>query len=378
METLFSIKERAARFRRDVDTHAQEWLGCHYAGDGAYVFRVWAPHAEEVSLVGDFNSWDPAECPMERLEDPGIWEGVRAGIQEYDCYKYAVVSREGEEPVLKSDPYAYHFETRPANASKVYHLEGYEWGDAAWKKNQASPYDAPMNIYELHLGSWRRYPDGNVIPYDKLADELIPYIQEMGYTHIELLPLMEYPYDGSWGYQVTGYFAPTSRYGTPRDLMTFVDRCHQAGIGVIMDWVPAHFPKDQCGLYRFDGEPCYEYADPRKGEHYEWGTCVFDYGRAEVRSFLISNALFWLEQYHIDGLRVDAVASMLYLDYNRRGGVGAQPIRRQGKSGGGGFPSPPQRSRVRRPSLCPDDRGGIHGMAAGFQAHLRRRAWLQL
>ena len=320
METLFSIKERAARFRRDVDTHAQEWLGCHYAGDGAYVFRVWAPHAEAVSLVGDFNSWDPEECPMERLEDSDIWEGFRAGIQEYDCYKYAVVSREGEEPVLKSDPYAYHFETRPANASKVYHLEGYEWGDAAWEKNQASPYDAPMNIYELHLGSWRRYPDGNVIPYDKLADELIPYIQEMGYTHIELLPLMEYPYDGSWGYQVTGYFAPTSRYGTPRDLMTFVDRCHQAGIGVIMDWVPAHFPKDQCGLYRFDGEPCYEYADPRKGEHYEWGTCVFDYDRAEVRSFLISNALFWLEQYHIDGLRVDAVASMLYLDYNRREG----------------------------------------------------------
>lgn len=187
METLFSIKERAARFRRDVDTHAQEWLGCHYAGDGAYVFRVWAPHAEAVSLVGDFNSWDPEECPMERLEDSDIWEGVRAGIQEYDCYKYAVVSREGEEPVLKSDPYAYHFETRPANASKVYHLEGYEWGDAAWEKNQASPYDAPMNIYELHLGSWRRYPDGNVIPYDKLADELIPYIQEMGYTHIELV-----------------------------------------------------------------------------------------------------------------------------------------------------------------------------------------------
>ena len=203
METLFSIKERAARFRRDVDTHAQEWLGCHYAGDGAYVFRVWAPHAEEVSLVGDFNSWDPAECPMERLEDSGIWEGVRAGIQEYDCYKYAVVSREGEEPVLKSDPYAYHFETRPANASKVYHLEGYEWGDAAWKKNQASPYDAPMNIYELHLGSWRRYPDGNVITTKgviegKLAHEPkgthgfgydpIFYLPERGCTTGELLP----------------------------------------------------------------------------------------------------------------------------------------------------------------------------------------------
>ncbi|MCI9414208.1 MAG: 1,4-alpha-glucan branching protein GlgB [Clostridiales bacterium] len=310
------------RFLQGAESHAYELLGCHYAGDGAYVFRVWAPNAAAVSLVGDFNRWEPSASPLEPLGDSGIWECTVPGLKEYDSYKYAVTPAGGGEPVMKSDPYAYHYETRPANASKVYNLEGYEWGDGAWlrHKEETSLYDGPVNIYEMHLGSWRRYPDGNLIPYDKLAQELIPYIREMGYTHIELLPVLEHPFDGSWGYQVTGYYAPTSRYGTPKDFMKFVDACHQAGIGVIIDWVPAHFPKDQCGLYRFDGGPCYEYADPRKGEHYEWGTCVFDYGRPEVRSFLISNALFWLEKYHIDGIRVDAVASMLYLDYNRKDG----------------------------------------------------------
>ncbi len=300
--------------------YAYDVLGCHPCADG-YVFRVWAPHARAVSLVGDFNGWNTTASPMKRITDNGIWETVTADVQEYDAYKYYVVSADGRG-VMKADPYAYHYETPPATASLVYTLDGYTWQDAAWQKRKAktSPYESPMNIYEVHAGSWRRYADGNMLSYEKLADELIPYVEEMGYTHVELMPLAEHPFDGSWGYQVTGYYAPTSRYGTPHGLMQFVDRCHQHGIGVILDWVPGHFPKDECGVYRFDGEPCYEYADPRKGEHKEWGTCVFDFGRPEVRSFLISNALFWLEQYHIDGLRVDAVASMLYLDYNRRDG----------------------------------------------------------
>ncbi len=299
---------------------AYEVLGCH-ACAGGYVFRVWAPHACSVSLVGEFNGWNSAALPLSRVSEDGIWECFTDQVHEYDTYKYYVVGADGRG-VMKSDPYAYHFETRPSTASRVYTLEGYAWQDEAWQKGKAKRplYDAPVNIYEVHAGSWKRYPDGHFFSYEKLAEELLPYVCNMGYTHIELMPLTEYPFDGSWGYQVTGYYAPTSRYGTPHDLMRFVDRCHQCGIGVIMDWVPGHFPKDEYGLYRFDGEACYEYADLRKGEHKRWGTCVFDYGRPEVRSFLISNALFWLEKYHIDGIRVDAVASMLYLDYDRNEG----------------------------------------------------------
>ena len=302
------------------DIRAFEQMGCHLLENGTYIFRVWAPNAAGVSVVGDFNDWQEDATPMTRRAD-GVWEATVNGLQEYDAYKYCVQAADGER-VLKADPYAYHFETRPATASKIYHLDGYDWQDAAWQqRSREHPiYDQPINIYEVHLGSWRRYPDGQTFDYDKLAQELVPYVVKMGYTHIELLPVMEHPYDGSWGYQVTGYYAPTSRYGTPHQFMHFIDVCHQAGIGVILDWVPAHFPKDECGLYRFDGGPCYEYADPRKGEHREWGTCVFDYGRTEVQNFLISNVLFWLEQYHADGIRVDAVASMLYLDYNRRDG----------------------------------------------------------
>ncbi len=299
--------------------YAYKVLGCHAQGNG-YVFRVWAPHARSVSLVGDFNGWDTARTPMTRITASGIWECV-SGAAEYDLYKYYVVGADGQG-VMKSDPYAYHYETRPGNASRVYTLPSYDWQDAQWRKSKArrSVYRVPVNIYEVHAASWRRYADDNTFSYTKLADELIPYVCDMGYTHIELMPIMEHPYDGSWGYQVTGYYAPTSRYGTPSEFMEFVDRCHRHGIGVIMDWVPGHFPKDACGLYRFDGEACYEYADWRKGEHREWGTCVFDYGKAEVRHFLISNVLFWFREYHIDGIRVDAVASMLYLDYNRREG----------------------------------------------------------
>lgn len=310
---------QTARFHKGVNCRAFEQLGCHREGAG-YVFRVWAPFAAEVSLVGDFNGWEVSADPMCRTAE-GVWVCRTAAPKMYDAYKFAVTGEDGRT-VLKSDPYGFHFEDATSHASKVYDLEGYAWQDAAWRRRRAarSPLAGPMNVYEVHLGSWRRGEDGKRYSYARLAAELIPYAKEMGYTHLELLPVMEHPFDGSWGYQVTGYYAPTSRYGTPHDFMAFVDACHAAGLGVILDWVPAHFPRDEHGLFRFDGGATYEYADPRRGEHKEWGTCVFDYGRPEVRSFLISNALFWLEQYHVDGLRVDAVASMLYLDYNRRDG----------------------------------------------------------
>ncbi len=298
---------------------AYKYLGCHSDDDNT-VFRVWAPNAKAVSVVGNFNDWDANATTMLRI-DGGIFVATVDKLDEFTIYKYAVTGEDGNT-VLKADPYAYHSETRPGTASKVYDIDGYEWHDNEWMKWRAEhePYDAPINIYEVHAGSWRKYEDDNYFDYMRLADDLIPYVKKMGYNYIEMMPISEYPYDGSWGYQVSGYYAPTSRYGCPIDFMAFVDRMHEAGIGVILDWVPAHFPKDEHGLYRFDGSACYEYADPRKGEHYEWGTCVFDYGRGEVRSFLISNANYWLEEYHLDGLRVDAVASMLYLDYNRKDG----------------------------------------------------------
>ena len=322
------LSKTAARwlylFHQGTCYNAQDFLGVHRArrgrGYGA-VFRLWAPHAREISVVGDFNGWNPQANPMTRLEEGGVWECFVSGVKRFDLYKYAVTGRDGRQ-VLKTDPYGVHMETRPRTASRFYELDGFLWKDQPWmeRRVQEDFYALPMNIYEMHLGTWRTYPDGTPFSYEKVADELIPYLKEMGYTHVEFLPLSEYPLDDSWGYQVTGYFAPTSRYGTPHQLMSLVDRLHRAGIGVLLDWVPSHFPKNQEGLSLFDGEPCYEYRDPDKGEHKQWGTKVFDYGRCEVQSFLISNALYWLNTYHFDGLRVDAVASMLYLDYMREPG----------------------------------------------------------
>ena len=311
-------------FKQGNNCEAYRYFGAHLetrVGESGVVFRVWAPHAVAISVVGDFNSWKPGSHPMHKVDGDSVWELFIPGMKEYDVYKYCVTTRAGDL-VYKADPYAFHAETRPSNGSKVYDLSGFAWHDSTWQAAQkkADVINGPMNIYEMHAGSWKMKEGGKPYNYSELADELIPYIKDMGYTHVELLPVMEYPFDGSWGYQVTGYFAPTSRYGTPKDFMAFVDKMHAAGIGVIMDWVPAHFPKDQFGLYNFDGEACYEDPNPKRGEHKEWGTMVFDFGRNEVQSFLISSALYWLEQYHIDGLRVDAVASMLYLDYNRKQG----------------------------------------------------------
>jgi 1,4-alpha-glucan branching enzyme len=308
-------------FAGGINYRAGDVLGAHIeerSGESGCVFRVWAPNAKEISVVGNFNDWSAGLHPMKRIPGTGVWETFIPGIKNYDVYKYCVTAKDGRR-ALKSDPYAMHFETPPANASRVWSPEEFKWADKRWLDRRAkiNPHRNPMNTYEIHLGSWRRYHDGNFFDYDKLADELIPYLSEFGYTHIELLPITEFPYDGSWGYQVNGFFAPTSRYGNCNHFKSFVNKMHKAGIGVILDWVPAHFPRDLHGLYMFDGTPCYEYEDIRKREHRNWGTHVFDYGRPEVRSFLISSAMFWIEEYHIDGLRIDAVASMLYLDYDR-------------------------------------------------------------
>jgi 1,4-alpha-glucan branching enzyme len=299
-------------------------LGAHVTeSDGAagVRFAVWAPNALNVTVAGEFNDWDVRRHPMRR-RNGGIWELFVPGLGVGATYKYNVKSRFAGYQQLKADPYAFACETPPKSASVVWDIARYQWADAAWMEARAKTewLKSPVAVYEVHLESWMRGPMGQSLTYREMAVKLVEYARRMGYTHIEMLPIMEYPFSGSWGYQVIGYFAPTSRFGTPDDFKYLVDCCHRAGLGVIVDWVPAHFPKDAHGLVFFDGTALYEHADPRKGEQREWGTLVFNYGRNEVRSFLISNALFWLQEYHIDGLRVDAVASMLYLDYSRKAG----------------------------------------------------------
>ncbi|HYE84430.1 MAG TPA: 1,4-alpha-glucan branching protein GlgB [Clostridia bacterium] len=311
-------------FREGNHYRSYDFLGAHLVNidgaDGA-VFRVWAPNAADVRLIGEFNDWNGTGSTMSKADDTGIWSIFVPGAKEWDMYKYEIHTADGRV-LEKSDPYAFYSELRPGKASKLVSLSDFNWNDGNWMERRKSMniYESPVSIYEVHAGSWRQKPDGEFYTYRELADELVVYVKDMGYTHIELLPVTEYPFDGSWGYQATGYYSPTSRYGSHYDLMYLVDKCHQEGIGVIMDWVPGHFCKDDNGLRLFDGTTLYEYGDPRKGENYGWGTCHFDLGRPEVHSFLISNAVFWFEVYHIDGLRVDAVASILYLDYERKQG----------------------------------------------------------
>lgn len=308
-------------FHQGTNYVAYEFMGAHLSqadGKDGVIFRVWAPRADRVSVVGDFNGWDSDKNVMERISDGGVFQTFIEGLKEYDLYKFAVTH--AGKTVLKSDPYAFHTETTPATASKIYSVDGYVWHDEEFIKNKTKPYDKPINIYEVNFASWKRHENGGYYTYREYAKELVEYVVSMGYTHIELMPVSEYPFDGSWGYQPTGYFAISSRFGTPKDFMFFVDECHKNGISVIIDWVPAHFPKDEHGLYEFDGTPCYENQGLDRQEHKNWGTRIFDWGRNEVQSFLVSNAVFLFEKFHIDGIRVDAVASMLYLDYDRKAG----------------------------------------------------------
>ena len=310
-------------FHTGDSVHAYNLLGAHLVNwndrDGC-VFRVWAPTAKSVSVAGEFNNWDNEATFMYDI-GYGVWEVFVEGVEEFCAYKYCIESEYGDR-LMKADPYAFHAQTRPGQASVVYDIENYSWNDSEWfnKRKENNISSSPMNIYEIHAGSWRKYPDGNFFNYQKLADELIPYLKEMHYTHVQLMPIMEHPYDGSWGFQTTGYYAPTSRYGTPSDFMTFVDKLHGEGIGVILDWVPSNFPTDDFGLARFDGSPLYESNDPKTSKRDSWGTCLFNYARFEVTSFLVSCAMFWLDKYHIDGLRIGALSSMLYLDYGKTEG----------------------------------------------------------
>lgn len=290
-------------------------------GEEGYMFRVWAPHAKSVSVVGDFNEWNSDAHVMNKMIDGETYELFIRGLKQYDIYKYCITAADGRK-LMKADPVGFHTETPPFNASKLYDLDGYEWHDDAYlqKLYKTNHFSAPMNIYEVNLLSWKLHEDGNYYSYDDLSKELVSYVEEMGYTHVEFMPVTEFPFDGSWGYQVTGYFAVTSRLGTPKDFMHLVDEFHKADIGVIVDWVPAHFPKDEHGLYEFDGQPLYESSQWDRMEHKGWGTRRFDYGRAEIISFLTSSACMFFDKYHIDGLRVDAVASMLYLDYDKKEG----------------------------------------------------------
>ena len=366
--------------------HQELWerLGAHVTevdGVTGTSFAVWAPSARAVSVVGDFNYWDGRIHPMRTLGSSGIWELFLPGVGDGDRYKFEILAQDGEIR-LKADPVAFATEVPPKTASVVSDSK-HEWADKKWleARRKSDVQVGPMSIYEVHLGSWRLNPlEGNrPLNYLELADELSAYAKDMGFTHIELLPVMAHPFTGSWGYQVTGYFAPTPRHGSPDDLREFVDRLHQNGVGVILDWVPAHFPRDDFALARFDGTALYEHADPRRGAHPDWGTLVFNYGRHEVRNFLVSNALFWLQEYHADGIRVDAVASMLYLDYSReRGRVGAERVRRQRGPRGRPVPEGVQRDRPQPRAGRDQCRRGIDGLAGRLAAHVPGRARVRL
>lgn len=322
---LYGVSEfQAYLFNSGNNFKAYEFLGCHKAefdGVSGWRFAVWAPKAKAVKIACDKNGWSGDGMDLMPFGETGVWIGFFADFNRGDYYKYAITAPD-DEVFMRADPYARHAELRPGTASVVYGEAPYKWTDKKWmeKRSQKDNIHSPINIYECNIGSWRTHEDGSFYTYEEVADELVPHLVEMGYTHVELMPLTEFPFDGSWGYQVTGYFAATSRYGKPEGLKKLVDKCHSAGIGVIMDWVPAHFPRDGHGLRMFDGTPCYEYADWREGEHKDWGTMVFDFAKGEVVSFLMSSAYFWAEEYHIDGLRVDAVSSMLYRDYSRNDG----------------------------------------------------------
>ena len=307
-------------FHQGTNYHSYELLGSHYTKE-ATTFRVWAPNAKIVSVVGPFNNWDTRTHAMTKITNEGLWEITIPGIEEYSSYQYAILTKR-KKLIFKSDPYAFHSELRPGRCSKVVDINNFVFTDQEWMKNRPNKqsHHSPINIYEMHLGSWRRYPDGSVFSYQKIAEEVCEYCNKMGYTHIELMPISEYPYDPSWGYQVTGFFSINSRYGTPLDFKKFVDICHNNNIGVIVDWVPGHFAKDEHGLIEFDGKCLYEHSDPFRKEHEGWGTRIFDYGRNEIQCFLVSSVMYLLKEYHIDGIRVDAVSSMLYLDYCREEG----------------------------------------------------------
>ncbi len=309
-------------YHQGTNYKSYNFLGAHlieHNGVKGVSFNLWAPNAKQVNIVGDFNSWRGRDYPMKRVSDLGVWNIFISDLTEGELYKYEIYTEDGTT-ILKADPYAFYSEVRPNTASRIASLSGYEWKDKKWQEDKkvGSIYDSPINIYEIHLGSWKRKEDGSFYNYREMAENVIEYVLEMGYTHVEILPINEHPFDGSWGYQITGYYSITSRYGTPKDFMYFVDRCHQSGIGVILDWVPAHFCKDDHGLWKFDGMSLYEYSNPEMGENLDWGTAIFDYGKKEIVSFLISNAIFWFDVYHIDGLRVDAVSYMIYLDYGQK------------------------------------------------------------
>ncbi len=317
LSNLSLKRDPVLQFINGKNFNSADLFGCHRLNENEYLFTLWAPNARRVSLVGDFNHWNALETPMEKC-DHGIWQCTVKNVQEGMLYKYCILGADNSVR-LKSDPYGTYMETGAKSATCVADISGYKWNDSVWlnSRKKSDWIHKPLNVYEVNLASWKRNSDGSYYTYSQLAEELVDYVKDMNYTHVELMPITEYPFDGSWGYQVTGYFAPTSRFGVPKDFMNLIDRFHQAGIGVILDWVPAHFPKDENGLYRFDGSPCYEYSDPFKREHMSWGTCAFDLSKPQVRSFLISSALHWIEKYHIDGIRVDAVASMIYLNYDR-------------------------------------------------------------